>query len=496
MNTHAQLAHTQLERAGQLDKELKARLKAESPFATQVLAVRKDLRKAYEDVLFQDYIYAQKYDVDTALWMKLHHRTIEAFRSRIAKSAAKEGPDRPVEHRKLITHFVDFLKESAKFYKGLAMRLITHFGVKELYYVLQMLDVEIPKLDAKQCSTETRELVKKSCHAIFIHLGDLSRYRELQSVTKNGEKNWGPALGYYQFARRLLPTAGTPMNQLAVVTIYTGDTFASSYYFLRASCAIEPFPTATENLALGFKKVLKKPAVQNITSADAFMRLLASSFAAPDAEIDSNGTLKQLQTAIVERNIACETLTRLVCSVIAVHYLKPTPMHLKLLLDTMQMLLETLLTELGIMADLGGELATRVSAVVRRMLPALRLLTRWLFLNLETGRSVWNRTVHVMTVCGSKFPRHLLPSVQPLPEDLDMRGFAPLDGGLRASAMSDVQLQENEVLLRLAALLADAADIAAAIQDALAPRVHKRERSLARDSTFHAMNQMVDNLVT
>lgn len=43
------------------------------------------------DVLFLDYNFAHEADIETSLWMKVHHKTIEAYRSRINKVRVRRG---------------------------------------------------------------------------------------------------------------------------------------------------------------------------------------------------------------------------------------------------------------------------------------------------------------------------------------------------------------------------------------------------------------------
>jgi hypothetical protein len=100
---------------------------------------------------------------------------------------------------------------------------------------------------------ETREQVIKSCHRTLVFLGDLSRYREVPKT----QKNWGPATGYYTLAKTLIPSSGTPHNQLAVIAINEGSNLSATYHLYRALSVAEPFPQAGENLGLGFRKALK-----------------------------------------------------------------------------------------------------------------------------------------------------------------------------------------------------------------------------------------------
>lgn len=51
-------------------------------------------------------------------------------------------------------------------------------------------------------------------------------------------------------------SAGNASNQLAVLAIWSGDSFSSVYYCYRALCVKEPFPTAPDNLAKTLHKAV------------------------------------------------------------------------------------------------------------------------------------------------------------------------------------------------------------------------------------------------
>ena len=93
-----------------------------------------------------------------------------------------------------------------------------------------------------------------SCHQSLIRLGDLSRYRETELVTK--DRNWGPAIGYYDLAGAIRPSSGASHNQLAVIALADGDHLRSTYHLYRALAVKEPHPTAKNNLEVEFKKVI------------------------------------------------------------------------------------------------------------------------------------------------------------------------------------------------------------------------------------------------
>jgi hypothetical protein len=99
-----------------------------------------------------------------------------------------------------------------------------------------------------------RKHILQSCHATLIRLGDLSRYRETELATK--ERNWGPAIGYYDLATIIYPASGASHNQLAVIALADGNHLRATYHLYRALSAQEPHPTAKGNLEIEFRKIL------------------------------------------------------------------------------------------------------------------------------------------------------------------------------------------------------------------------------------------------
>lgn len=119
--------------------------------------------------------------------------------------------------------------------------------------------MDSPTDGSKFQSRKIKSLVFTAVQTCLIELGDISRYRALtpQRTKSSVKSDYGPAYGYYVLAQTLLPENGAPANQLAVLSTYSKDFLASTYYFYRALACGEPFATAGNNLALGFRKVLR-----------------------------------------------------------------------------------------------------------------------------------------------------------------------------------------------------------------------------------------------
>lgn len=125
-------------------------------------------------------------------------------------------------------------------------------------------------------------------------------------------------------------------------------------------------------------------------------------------------------------------------------------------------------------------IASRIAPVLRRSLPAIRTGSKWLLSRSSGGRlasygahvsAFWNSYAALVNVLAKRFPaKHLpdLPSQLVLEENIDLAGFMPLSGALKAptSAASAAQTEgisvhpNMEHLMRIADVLSDAALIA------------------------------------
>lgn len=193
----------------------------------------------------------------------------------------ENGRRRPVEKRKLEKHYLDFIKSSQRFYRGYIQRLSSHFGgIAELEKVAQKFNFESKdsaridrwgekkKKKANYCfsldlsaeppvnlDAHLRGRVLLSCHATLIRLGDLSRYRETELATGKN-RNWGPAIGYYDLASVINPDSGASHNQLAVIALADGNHLRATYHLYRALSAKDPHPTSKGNLEIEFRKIM------------------------------------------------------------------------------------------------------------------------------------------------------------------------------------------------------------------------------------------------
>ncbi|CDW95237.1 hypothetical protein [Sporisorium scitamineum] len=288
-------------RAGKMHpKEPSAKLlDAEIDFA------RRNLRNTWLNLLFTCTFTREAQSIDGYIWNDTSYSLIHAYRSYI--SAAQKSIDPTIQApgrrgkpaqdaARVKLEYRKFLVEEELFWQELVGRLVRLFSLDEARSNLEVLGIDA---DNDQDTSVTSSLPSDSyasratrqtnapdenlsqaallpakrirlmtlLHKFLIFCGDLARYREMSSQdhetdasgNKKGKNlakaNFSRAIAFYEQARLILPDQGNPSNQLAVVSLYNGDTFATLYYYYRALCVKTPFAKAKVNL----EKLLAKP---------------------------------------------------------------------------------------------------------------------------------------------------------------------------------------------------------------------------------------------
>lgn len=226
------------------------------------------------------------------------------------QQAAKNNPHGPVEHRKLIQRFRQFLAEEEKFWTLFLVRFSRSFALEEAQPTLVALSILSTSADGKiiehtdtpidrgrnhfqfptESSTDvvpTSTVERQSRMAILskalICLGDIARYREQYNEgggrSKVGHddvparrgrnrrggsidnilrpRNFDKSKQCYEQARFLVPNEGNPSHQLAIIANYQKDPFASLVHYYRALCVRQPYDTASENMGTLMTKALE-----------------------------------------------------------------------------------------------------------------------------------------------------------------------------------------------------------------------------------------------
>lgn len=231
------------------------------------------------------------------------------------QQSRQHGSHGPVEYRKLLQRFRQFLSEEEKFWILLIVHIRRSFSLDSIDAVLAALDIAVkaeatvpsegaapkrnqhqfpPEADAVSLSpvAAQRESMIAVLSKALVCLGDIARYKEQYNEAggrpraghedgppavvptgKNGRnrrggaggaisvaiprmRNYDRAQSCYEQARLLLPNDGNPSHQLAILASYQKDTFESLVHYYRALCVRTPYDTASENMGTTLSKAL------------------------------------------------------------------------------------------------------------------------------------------------------------------------------------------------------------------------------------------------
>jgi hypothetical protein len=204
--------------------------------------------------MFLDFNYAANSSIGKRLW-DAHTLINSRYRKLLDRYRKGDQKKLIVERRKFEKHYADFLKTSQFFYKGYIQRLASHFGgVPGLKRIAHRMSLDLVSVEQPLMATgELAVLLRISCHASLLRLGDLSRYRNMM---RTRGRSWEPALAYYFLANGLCPESGTAHNQMAVIALADQNHLDAVYHLYRATTAQDPHPLARGNLDIEFKKIV------------------------------------------------------------------------------------------------------------------------------------------------------------------------------------------------------------------------------------------------
>ncbi|OLL25965.1 Protein SMG7 [Neolecta irregularis DAH-3] len=510
--------------AGDLEKELRVVLKKPDPNFADVQYILGKLSQSYENVIFLDFEFAVQQEIESKyLWMRCHHRVMDVFRKHVEKVRQLNGRQKPVETRKSTNEFSSFLKNASRFYRTFLQRLVSHFRLVELVDIMKSIQLEAPELDSP-CNLphHLKRSVLDSVHRSLVYLGDLSRYRAQYSLDKKKHgKKWTHAFNYYNLSRFVNPNSGVPFNQLAVLATNDGNILNSTYYCLRALSALEPFPTSRDNMVMGFKKAMRgkpephdvkkggkretKAKTQEEQASEAISWQFAALFASieltddfPEFEMEVTQLLERLRIDISNRSLSSDMIhTIIMTSFSVICYIRNSDppnrstqeeMYTQWALQLIGTLSDIIVIECAVSQELSTYdtetyPADRISAVTRRLLPAMRISSKWLMHNrdfllekISSEYSPWNSGAFLESWTAALTSLSKIVSFAELPqlthllrEDIETSGSVPLNGGTRGRAVQgDILglyglvdkatqiLPNEETLMRIRDLLEDA----------------------------------------
>ncbi|KAK0194471.1 hypothetical protein F5146DRAFT_1185063 [Armillaria mellea] len=317
-----------LKEAKGIHQSLKELLKKKDPFDKDTDFQRKNLRRCYLNLLLLHPYAPESQDVENHLWMQTSYAIISVYKQRIAAldRILQTQPQQhhqhghgPVEYRKLVQRFRQFLAEEEKFWAQVVTRYQRSFALDEARPALLALEIipatgsvdndatppngrnhfRFPQGDPAESVVPTTPEQRESRLSILskalVCLGDIARYREQYNegggrgkighdeFPRRGRNRRGGASGAeslprprnyarakhcYEQARLLVPHDGNPSHQLAILASYQKDSFESLAHYYRALCVRQPYDTAAENMGTVLTKALEQWKVRSKKEKD------------------------------------------------------------------------------------------------------------------------------------------------------------------------------------------------------------------------------------
>jgi protein SMG7 len=277
---------------------------------------KNSLQKQYLLLLLSHPNAKESKDAETHMWMQTSYALISIYKTRIAAldHALREAGTQyqqprsqrsgPVEHRKLMQRFKQFLSTEEKFWTHLVVRIQRQFALSEARPALAALSIvpdtelDIDEPDAgkhdhfrfppepiengpsQPLTPFQRNNRRATLSKTLVVLGDLARYREQYSDgasrPRGGQerggrstrgrgshadlprtKTYDKARACYECARDLMPDDGNASHQLAILASYQKDTFESLIQYYKALCVRSAYDPAAENMGNVLSKFLE-----------------------------------------------------------------------------------------------------------------------------------------------------------------------------------------------------------------------------------------------
>ncbi|KEQ93933.1 hypothetical protein AUEXF2481DRAFT_317470 [Aureobasidium subglaciale EXF-2481] len=462
-----------LAKANALEQEFTHTLQAAESALDTVFLVLQQYRAAAAHALATDFMSARAGDVEVRLW-NAHNRLNVRLRKQLSK-LRKDRSSKPVETRKFIKTYLEFLKDSQRFYRDYIQKLNARFGgIQDLERIARRVRSDpVPKSSKRPLSSHVQAAVILSCHQTLIYLGDLFRYRAAERLDK--EPDWGPAIGYYALAASLRPDSGLAFHQQSVVAFEQGDYLRSTYYLYRSINVVEPHPNAIPNLELQFKKITtgwqkgdlvpKHSPKDQVASRKAllswFIRFHSLSYNGQlfpgydelEREVLSR-TITEIKGRTLDGVLSKMSLINFCAQATAGNQFESKPdqhkfmqsyfFFLRLNVKFFTAILQTYHDDLGEHIQehtTTSDLTDRITDVARHVLPALRLYSTWLLSNahIVTARvgdgpiqeamdRFWHVYARTLSAVASSFSfRELSEVPYQLEEDVNAYGLRPLN---------------------------------------------------------------------
>jgi Telomerase activating protein Est1/Est1 DNA/RNA binding domain len=252
--------------------------------------------------------------VERKLWRFAFYLPIGEFRSRIASPSTADQLK-----SKTLAAYLKFLEDGVSYYQTLVSHLTSALGKEKALSISSYTENDEATATATGtvgAESSLQTSLRTSLARCYICIGDLRRYSaaatgSISNLTttaaaaaaendnrdikkeKGDDAPPSPQTSLYSSSRQAYasavgvdPTFGNAYNQLAVLDETEGDPLAAAFFYLRAQCALIPFPLGHQNVAL-----LLGAAVTAENTADAASKNAATGVAAKKSRKDYYSTM-------------------------------------------------------------------------------------------------------------------------------------------------------------------------------------------------------------
>ncbi|KAK2719172.1 nonsense-mediated mRNA decay factor SMG7-like [Artemia franciscana] len=206
-----------------------------------LIAKIEDLQECYGCLLLQDLDQSLDDKIELDLWNY-------CFKGPISKFQSKMSNRKDPKYRELKSRYQHILELSMGFYLSLLESLKEQ---NDLAFPEQKKDgskfIILKKQRIPAINEPSRSSLLYLTQHVYIHLGDLARYRRFLEEAE----------AYYKQAVGVEPSNGHAYNQLALLEAAGGIQLSVVFYYVRSVCVKHPFPPGMANLEKVYSKLME-----------------------------------------------------------------------------------------------------------------------------------------------------------------------------------------------------------------------------------------------
>nr|CDS29027.1 telomerase binding protein EST1A [Hymenolepis microstoma] len=215
--------------------------------------LRENLFACFETLILHDLNFCFESQVELELWKAIFYNLIELMRGWLNNPFDTELLPVPAEGADMLKIDFEACEGLVKLIKKTLLEDVIERGIERYIELLSSLQqayrISLDHLlaegrPAPDSNSRTVILFYLCSQKISLFIGDLARYAE----SINNTQNFGLARSWYLKAQLIYPKNGRVYNQLGFLSIKMGRPLDAMCYYMRASAASNPFPTAVQTL--------------------------------------------------------------------------------------------------------------------------------------------------------------------------------------------------------------------------------------------------------